>query len=56
MSKQDMIASIIGTITATVCVVLSLLELIPNGQWLYLGGLVFGVVVLTNKFNGILRS
>ena len=56
MTKQNLIASLLGTITATICIVLSLIELIPHGQWLYLGALVFGTVVLTNKFNGILRG
>ena len=56
MTKQDMLASILGTITATICVVLALLELVPHGQWVYLGALVFGTVVITNKFNTILRG
>jgi hypothetical protein len=50
------LADILGTITATICITVSLAELIPNGMWLYLGGLVFGVVVLTNKINAIIRK
>ena len=34
-------------IVATVIVTLSLVVLIPNGMWLYLIALIFGVVTLT---------
>lgn len=56
MTKQNLIASLVGTIVGTINIVVSLQALIPNGQWLYLGALVFGTVILTNKFNAIIRS
>ncbi len=50
------LADIIGTITATTCVVVTLPELLENLSYLGIIGYTFGVVVITNKLNGIIRK
>jgi len=50
------LADIIGTITATTCVVITLPELLENLSYLGIMGYTFGVVVITNKLNGIMRK
>jgi len=41
---------------AGVMLTISLSELIPAGQWLYLMGMVAGIVIVTNKVNRIVRG
>lgn len=50
------LADMLGTVTATVCVTLTFPELAENLGLLTFFGYTFGVVVLTNKINGIARS
>lgn len=50
------LADIIGTISATTCIVLTFPELAENLGLLTILGYTFGVVVITNKLNGIFRK
>ena len=50
------LADMLGTIIATICVTLTLPELLDNLGLLTFIGYTFGVVVLTNKINGIIRK
>lgn len=49
------LADTLGTITATVCVTITLPELAENLGLLTFAGYTFGVIVITNKINGICR-
>lgn len=49
------LADTLGTITATVCVTITLPELAENLGLLTFFGYTFGVIVITNKINGICR-
>lgn len=50
------LADITGALLAGFLLTVSLLQLIPEGMWLYLVGLVLGTVILTNKINRIVRG
>ena len=50
------LADTLGTVTATVCVTITLPELAENLGLLTQIGYTFGIVVLTNKLNGITRG
>lgn len=50
------LADMLGTVTATVCVTITLPELAENLGLLTQIGYTFGIVVLTNKLNGITRG
>jgi len=50
------LAGLLGTITATTCVVITLPELLENLSYLSIFGYTFGVFVLTNKLNAIYRK
>ena len=54
--KSLRIAGLLGAITATACIAITLPELLENVSYLGIIGYTFGVVVITNKFNGILRG
>lgn len=55
-SQKQNLGDIIGVLLAGVMLTISLSELIPAGQWLYLIWLVVGVVIITNKVNRIVRG
>lgn len=50
------LADIIGTISATTCVAFTLPDLLDNLGLLTILGYTFGVVVITNKINGVFRG
>jgi hypothetical protein len=50
------LADILGISIATICVVLTLPELLENLGLLTFIGYTFGVVIITNKINGIFRG
>ena len=50
------LADILGTIVATTCVTLTLPDLLDNLGLLTFVGYTFGVVIITNKLNGIIRK
>jgi hypothetical protein len=55
-NQKQNLGDIIGVLLAGVMLTISLSELIPAGNWLYLLGLVAGVVIITNKVNRIVRG
>lgn len=54
--KAELLANMLGIILATVCVTVTIPELLENLGLLTFIGYTFGVVVITNKLNGILRK
>ena len=50
------LADILGTIIAVSCINFTLPELLENLGLLTFIGYTFGVVVITNKLNGIIRK
>jgi hypothetical protein len=50
------LADMLGTIVATICVTLTLPELLDNVAPLRILGYTFGVVIITNKINGAFRK
>jgi hypothetical protein len=55
-NQKQNLGDIIGVLLAGVMLTISLSELIPAGQWLYLMGMVAGIVIVTNKVNRIVRG
>jgi hypothetical protein len=55
-NQKQYLADIVGALLAGVLITIALIHLIPEGLWLYLICLVFGTVIITNKFNRILRG
>jgi hypothetical protein len=55
-NQKQNLADIIGVLLAGVMLTISLGELIPAGNWLYLLGAAAGIVIVTNKVNRIIRS
>ena len=53
--KALRLADMLGIITATVCVTVTFPELAENLGLLTFFGYTFGIIVLTNKINGICR-
>jgi hypothetical protein len=54
--KSLRLAGLLGAITATACIAITLPELLDNVSYLGIIGYTFGVIVITNKFNYILRG
>jgi|LauGreDrversion4_2_1035121.scaffolds.fasta_scaffold576593_2 hypothetical protein len=54
--KSLRLAGLLGAITATACIAITLPELLENVSYLGIIGYTFGVVVITNKFNYIIRG
>jgi len=55
-NQKQYLADIIGSLLAGVLLTVALIQLIPEGLWLYLISLVFGTVIITNKLNRIFRG
>jgi uncharacterized membrane protein YeaQ/YmgE (transglycosylase-associated protein family) len=55
-NQKQYLADIVGALLAGVLLTEALTRLIPEGLWLYLIYLVVGTVIITNKFNRILRG
>jgi uncharacterized membrane protein YeaQ/YmgE (transglycosylase-associated protein family) len=54
--RKQYLADIIGALLAGALLTEALLNLIPEGMWLYLIYLVMGTVIITNKLNRIIRG
>ena len=54
--RKQHLADIIGALLAGALLTEALLNLVPEGMWLYLIYLVMGTVIITNKLNRILRG
>jgi uncharacterized membrane protein YeaQ/YmgE (transglycosylase-associated protein family) len=49
--RKQYLIDIIGALLAGALITTALINLIPQGMWLYLIYLVMGTVIITNKFN-----
>ena len=54
--RKQYLADIIGALLAGALLTEALLNLVPEGMWLYLIYLVMGTVIITNKLNRIIRG
>ena len=54
--RKQYLYDIIGAVLAGALLTEALLNLVPEGMWLYLIYLVMGTVIITNKLNRILRG
>lgn len=54
--RKQYLADIIGAVLAGALLTEALLNLVPEGMWLYLIYLVMGTVIITNKLNRIIRG
>ena len=54
--RKQHLADIIGALLAGALLTEALLNLVPEGMWLYLIYLVMGTVIITNKLNRVIRG
>jgi uncharacterized membrane protein YeaQ/YmgE (transglycosylase-associated protein family) len=54
--RKQYIADIVGSILAGALITTALINLIPEGMWLYLIYLVMGTAMISSKLNRILRG
>jgi uncharacterized membrane protein YeaQ/YmgE (transglycosylase-associated protein family) len=54
--RKQYLYDIIGALLAGALLTQALLNLVPEGMWLYLIYLVMGTVIITNKLNRIIRG
>ena len=54
--RKQYLADIIGALLAGALLTEALLNLVPEGMWLYLIYLVMGTVIITNKLNRVIRG
>jgi len=54
--RKQYLYDIIGAVLAGALLTEALLNLVPEGMWLYLIYLVMGTVIITNKLNRIIRG
>ena len=54
--RKQYLYDIIGALLAGALLTEALLNLVPEGMWLYLIYLVMGTVIITNKLNRIIRG
>ena len=54
--RKQYLFDIIGAVLAGALLTEALLNLVPEGMWLYLIYLVMGTVIITNKLNRIIRG
>ena len=54
--RKQYIADIVGSVLAGAFITQALINLIPEGMWMYLLYLVIGTAMISSKLNRILRG